>query len=301
MIKSNPPSGLSVLPGFVSSHFPQSMEGPFICRHETVETIGEALDFAVRMNIAVVDLLLSSARGIDVDVLNNEYRERDLRIGAVGTGGMAGEFQLFLTHPEADHRKRTVEGAIELVQLGAGLGGGIPAIIGSIQGMRFTTATKTAPDGWEWPRIEEAHEFLGEGLVKIASRASDLGVPLIFEVLNAGEGNLFPSLESADCFVQSLNCGNIEFLLDSYHWLCEGWTVKAVESLKTRIGYAHIVGHNRVPVEVGSPESERLEQFAEALKAVDYRGALVAECNPEPDPKRAVEKTMDWIRHNFRA
>ena len=299
MKKTSPPSGLGVLPGFVSSHVPQAVEGPFVCRYETVDTIGEALDFAVQMNVAVVDLLLSSARGIDVDALNEQYRVRGLQVGAVGTGGMAAELELFLTHPEADHRRRTAEVAIELVELGARLGEGVPVIVGSIQGMRFTTSTKTTPDGREWPRIEEAHEFLGEGLKKIASRANDLGVPLIFEVLNDGESNLFPSLEMADRFVQSLDCGAIEFLLDSYHWLCEGWTVEAVKSLKTKIGYAHIVGHNRAPAEVGSPESERLAQFAEALKAADYRGALVAECNPDPDRAAAVEKTMAWVRHHF--
>ena len=299
MKKTSSPSGLALLPGFVSSHVAQAVEGPFICRYETVDAIGEALDFAVRMNVAVVDLLLSSARGIDADALNEQYWERGLCIGAVGTGGMAAEFELFLTHPEADHRKRTEEAAIELVELGARLGGGVPAIIGSIQGMRFTTSTKMTPDGREWPRIGEAHEYLGEGLQKIGSRANDLGVPLIFEVLNDGESNLFPSLDVADRFIQSLGCGAIEFLLDSYHWLCEGWTVEAVKSLKTRIGYAHVVGHNRAPAEIGGPESERLSQFAEALKAVGYRGALVAECNPEPDRKAAVEKTMAWVRHHF--
>ena len=56
---------------------------------------------------------------------------------------------------------------------------------------------------------------------------------------------------------------------------------------------------DRAPAEIGSSESDRLSQFAEALKAVDYRGAVIAECNPEPDPRIATKKTMAWIQHHF--
>ena len=299
MKTSNPPSGLTVLPGFMSSHVPQASEGPFICRYQSVDAIGDALEFGAELSVSVVDLLLSSATGIDPDALNRQYRERNLQIRAVGTGGIAADQQLFFSHPDADHRRRAVDAAIELVELGAKLRGGVPAIIGSIQGMRFSSSMKTTPDGREWPRIEKAHEYLGECLREVSTRALKLGVPLVYEVLNCGESNLFPTLETADVFVQSLGCEAIELLLDSYHWLCEGWTVETVKSLKTRIGYAHIVGHNRAPAEIGSPESDRLSQFAEALKAVDYRGALIAECNPDPDPKTAMEKTMAWVRHHF--
>lgn len=300
MKKSNPPSGLSVFPGFMSCHVAQASEGPFICRYQSVDAIGDALDFGAEANVAAVDLLLSSAAGLNAEALNRQYRERNLQIRAVGTGGIAADQQLFFSHPGADHRRRAVDAAIELVELGAKLRGGVPAIIGSMQGMRFSSSTKTTPDGREWPRIEKAHEYLGECLQSVGSRAVELGVPLVYEVLNCGESNLFPTLETADVFVQSLGCEAIVLLLDSYHWLCEGWTVETVKSLKTRIGYAHIVGHNRAPTETGSPESDRLSQFAEALKAVDYRGALIAECNPDPDSKTAMEKTMKWIQYHFR-
>ncbi len=300
MKRSNPPSGLSVLPGFMSSHVPQASKGPFICRYLSVDAINGALEFGAEMNVSVVDLLLSSAAGLDPDALNRQYRERNLQIRAIGTGGIAADQQLFFTHPDAGHRRSAVDAATELVELGAQLGGGVPAIIGSIQGMRFTSSTKMTPDGREWPRLEKAHQYLGECLREVAIRASKLGVPLVYEVLNCGESNLFPTLAMADDFVQSLGCDAIVLLLDSYHWLCEGWTVAMVKALKTRIGYAHIVGHNRAPADIGSPESGRLSEFAAALQAVDYRGAVIAECNPEPDPKIAMEKTMAWIQHHFR-
>lgn len=295
------PTHLTVRSGFMASIVPEAKAGPFVLALDGPGQIVQALDFGVRHNVHTVDLLVSSASQVDATWLNEQLYQRNLTIGALGSGGVAAARKVFFTHPDQANREAAVAAVLELIELGSRLGeNGVPVIIGSVQGQRFSTSTKQTPDQLEWPLIEQAHDFLAECLMQLGQRAFDLGVPLVYEVLNSGESNLFHTLAQADEFIQALECDSIEFLLDSYHWLCQGWTIQQVRALKTKVGYAHIVGHNRRPACSG-PDAwhSRLDEFAMALNSIGYDGHMIAECLPLPDADSAMSSTMEWLEANF--
>lgn len=296
-------SNLTVRSGFMASIVPEAKKGPFILTlDDGNDNIIQALDFATKHGVDVVDLLVSSSMQIDYNWLNNQLSDRGLIIGALGSGGISAARKLFFTHPAEDNRKRAVQAAMDLLEIGAYLGEGIPIIIGSMQGQHYTTSTRQTHDGENWPLIEQAHEFLADCLMPLGERAFQLGLPLIYEVLNTGESNLFTTLAEADEFVQGLGYSSIQFLLDSYHWLCQGWTIEQVKALKTKVGYAHIVGLDRKPASMGNEIwQKRLVEYAQALKAIDYRGNVIAECLPIPDADQAMASTMQWLEANFAA
>jgi sugar phosphate isomerase/epimerase len=119
-------------------------------------------------------------------------------------------------------------------------------------------------------------------------------------LLNGGESNLFETWTRADVFIQSLGCDSIEFLLDSYHWLCEGWSRAEIANATTKIGYVHVVDLARHPIGTfGQATLERLSDFALLLKDLNYSGPAIAECLPMPTPEKAMKATHEWIESYF--
>lgn len=299
--KSSPPD-LRVQSGFMVNLVEEANgpTAPFV-RYAQPDQLETELDWAAGHNVHLVDFLLSDPGQINADQLNTMLEERNLGCGAIGSGGIAAAHKLFFTHPNADNRRAAIKACGNLMRLGAKIGDGVPVIIGSMQGQRYSTSTRLTPATakWSearWPEIDQAHIWLKEALIELGQLADKLNVRLVYEALNYGESNL-GDLTTLDALVKSTGQKSIGFLIDSYHFLCEGWDKGLIINLKTPVIYSHVVGLDRWYAGHEN-DSARLNEFVRAMYR--YCGPMIAECGPWPNSDTAMQKTMEWLMANFK-
>lgn len=239
---------------------------------------------AAALGFDAIEIFPRDVAGIDVRALRRCLDAHNLRVAAVGTGAGWLVRQLHLTSLEVEVRDAAKAFVAEVIDFAAEFEA--PAIIGSMQG-------RCTP----WTRRDAALAWLAEGLHAAGERASEVGIPLLYEPLNRYETNLFNRLADASEFLASLQTRNVKILADLFHMNIEEESIPdAIRNTGAMIGHVHFADSNRRAAGFGHTD---FAAIADALREVHYEGYLSAEILPLPDPERAAEQTIRAFRHHF--
>ena len=242
----------------------------------------ERIGKAARLGYDGVELM--SARPADVNeadlkkILNNS----GLEAAAISTGAVYMTDRLTLLAEDPDVSRRAEARLQELIRFAAAL----DAPIVTVGGFRGRAAW-AGSDGRAW---------LAEGLRKAADRAAVQGVRLAIEPLNRYESDIILNAAEGLEFIEETGHENIGLLLDTFHMNIEEPEFASSIRIVTaagRLWHIHIGDSNRLPPGKGHVE---FPVIVTALREAGYKGYLSAELLPQPDPDRAAEHTIVYMR-----
>ncbi|MHA8088081.1 TIM barrel protein [Aquirufa sp. Wall-65K1] len=259
---------------------PQIKAGPWIFW----EDLDASMAQAASLGFDAIELFTADAQSIDQGRLQELLSSYQLKLAAVGSGAGKVIHGLTLSDPNPAIRQQAISFVESMMDFGSKFGA--VCIIGSMQG-------NALPD-----RREESLAYLQEALEYLGTHAGQLGVPLIYEPLNRYETNLFNTLGAGRAFLEGLSTRHILLLADLFHMNIE--EVDIAQSILDNgpwIGHVHLADSNRRPMGMGHTS---MQEIAEAVKQINYKGAISAEAFPWPNPLEAGKQTMKTYRQYFK-
>lgn len=176
-----------------------------------------------------------------------------------------------LAHPDPKIRNRALEYYLRLLDFAAEIGAPVVTCHGAVG---RTRPIATLP--------EEEDLFL-EGVIRIAERASVLGIKVALETLNRYESHLLNTTKRIKSFLARLNSPAVGILLDTYHMnIEEEDLISAIWEAQEHLILFHVADSNRRGL--GKGHIPFIPIFR-ALRRTGYRGPVIVECTaPGPDP-----------------
>ncbi len=139
----------------------------------------------------------------------------------------------------------------------------------------------------------------GESLLGLAQRADQLGIKLAVEHF---PGKALPTAHETLAFLEALAHPNLYLLYDSGHILLAGEDpTDVISQAGERLGYVHFddndgLGDLHWGLLDGVLSEEALYHSLQALRAIDYAGALSLELSPSlPNPASALQESRDIL------
>ncbi len=169
--------------------------------------------------------------------------------------------------PDPTTRARTLSDLRGCIDLCAELGGRIVPIVPRPVGLLGPTAPRA--DEWGW---------LQDGLAAGAAHAAAAGIKTGIEALNRFEGYLFNRCADVVAFVSEIEHPGLGVVLDTFHMnIEEPNPATAILAAGDRLIDFQVADSDRSAPGRGHVDWPAL---ANALRAIDYRGALTAELAP---------------------
>src|SRR5207302_11193558 len=114
--------------------------------------------------------------------------------------------------------------------------------------------------------------WLTRALDTMARRAESFGVPLLYELLNLYETNIFNRVAESLEFINSLKTKNVKLLCDLFHMNIEEADIaSALRLAGSKLGNVHFADSNRQAMGLGHTD---VEAVAQALREIGYNGYL---------------------------
>lgn len=208
-----------------------------------------------------VELAITDPREVSSAGLEALLTQAELRLVATTTGQAAWKEGLSLSSPDEGVRERAITRIQEHMRLARDFGAVV--IVGLLRGKS------------------------GEkGLLKQSLRACaqfDPTVRLALEPLNRYETELINTVAEALELIEDLGQENLGILFDTFHANIEERSIpEGVRLARDRLFHLHLADSNRWTPGFGHLPFPKVW---EALEGVGYRGALVLECLPRPEPR----------------
>lgn len=231
---------------------------------------------AAELGFDAVELFAPGPDAIAMSDVKASVAKHGIKLAAVGTG--AGMILHGLSVSDADDSKR--DAACEFVRsmIAFGAEGGVPAIIGSMQGKADSA-----------DRIEAYRDRLVDSLAKLGPVATEAGVPLLMEPLNRYESNLSNTLADAVALIDRCGSKDVKILADLFHMNIEEADIaQSIREAADYIGHVHFADSNRRAVGFGHTN---FAPIAAALKEIGFSGYASAEVFALPDSLEAAAQT----------
>jgi len=259
---------------------PKLRGGPWIYWDGLEESIAKAR----QAGFDAVELFTRPIHEVDADQVMRALKLNQIELAAVGTGVGKVLYGLSLTSPEAKVRKDAIEFIKQVIEFASKVNAA--AIIGSMQGIRHKEIT-----------VEQANNWLIEGLTELTDYAEKLKSCILLEPLNRYETNLMNTVAQSAIILDKIESSSIKLLADLFHMNIEEESIsQTLRKFSNKIGHVHFADSNRRPVGMGHLS---LNEIATTLKDIDYNGYLSAEALSYPDEKTASEQTMNAFRCFF--
>jgi len=144
-------------------------------------------------------------------------------------------------------------------------------------GMKFIVfgsgGARQIPEGFD--SVAARKQFL-DILQRIAPLAEEHNVTLVIEPLASKECNFITSLADGAFFVEAVNHPNIRLLADFYHMSCDNESPQEIVTHGKWLAHVHVAEkEGRFAPGTGG---EDFAPYLNALKQIDYKGAISYEC-----------------------
>lgn len=236
------------------------------------------------------NMRMAAALGYDaVEMHTREIAEFDLariremsargegHICMLVTGRLYTEGKLSLLDASEDSVDACIQGMKRYIDLAAALQSGI--VLGWVKG--------NVPPGGDRERYLE---LLGGRLKALNDYSREKGVPIVVEVINHYETNLFNRAEETLTFLDQNRLDNCYVHLDTYHMNIEELDpCQAIRMCGKKLGYFHVADNSR-----RYPGSGQLDfkKILGTLDEIGYQGYVSVECIPEPDRVTAAKRAI---------
>ena len=142
---------------------------------------------------------------------------------------------------------------------------------------------------------EEYLEKLGKQLQILNSYGKEVGAPIVIEVINRYEVNIFNTAKETLEFIQRFDLDNCYVHLDTFHMNIEETDpYEAIRLCGDKLGYFHVADNTRL-----YPGSGQLDfkKILATLDEIGYSGWVTVECIPRPDRITAATKALEHLHH----
>ena len=244
----------------------------------------ESIKKISQLGYDAVELHWGNPDQIDIDKIISACEKYDIMISAFATGRAYVQEGLSLIDDDEVKRKSAIRRVFEFVDMASPFGATI--LIGCLRG-------NIKDQGM----LGYYCDKLAESTLMVADYAAGKGVPIVFEAINRYENNYLNTAAETLDFIKRYNLPNTKILLDTFHMNIEDSDmVQAILSCGSMVGYVHFADSNRHYVGGGHLD---FKEIISALKAINYRGFISAECLPLPDSDTALIKWIQGVKNVF--
>lgn len=135
---------------------------------------------------------------------------------------------------------------------------------------------------------------LGTQLRILNDYGKAVGAPIVIEVINRYETNIFNTAAETLAFIEKHDLDNCYVHLDTFHMNIEETDpCEAIRLCGSRLGYFHAADNTRL-----YPGSGQLNfgKMFDALEEIGYTGWVTVECIPQPDRETAAARAIAHLR-----
>jgi sugar phosphate isomerase/epimerase len=240
------------------------------CLREAAELGFQAIEYHTRENAA-----------LDTAKIRNTMERTGCQISMLVTGRLYTQGHYSLTHNDPENRRAALEGMLRYINLAAELSCGVVL-------------------GWAKGNIREADslrayfERLTDGLRVLDQAAAERHVPIMIEVINHYEVDVFKTSRELCEYLKRHKFQNCLVHLDTFHMLLEEETfVEAIQTAAGRLGYVHLADTTRWYPGSGYMD---YKPVLRALNDVGYKGYLTIECFPRENAKECARKGLRYLK-----
>ncbi|MGB9976565.1 TIM barrel protein [Thermovenabulum sp.] len=251
---------------------------PVLLRGDITKNIKKAKHFGYD----AIEIHIEDASLLNVEKIIESLNENKMTVTTLGTGLVYVKDKLSFTNPEKEIREKAVERINGHIKAAKILNAKV--IIGSIRGI--------IPD---IENFEMYKSFAIDCFKKCLENAEKYNVELVIEPLNRYETNFINNLEEALEIIEKIGSKFLKVHLDTFHMNIEEKDFKdAIILAKGKLGHIHFSDSNRK-----YPGSGHInfKEIVEALKYIDYKGAIAFEYLPVPDGEVAAERGINYIKN----
>lgn len=131
---------------------------------------------------------------------------------------------------------------------------------------------------------------LGQQLQILNSYGKQVGAPIVIEVINRYEVNIFNTAKETLDFIEKFGLDNCYVHLDTFHMNIEETDpYEAIRLCGKKLGYFHVADNTRLYPGSGQLDFEKM---LSALEEIGYDGWVTVECIPHPDRITAATKAL---------
>jgi 5-keto-L-gluconate epimerase len=245
------------------------------------DDLSNCIDRCAALGYDGVELALRSRSQVDMRKIKERLAATGLELPCISTGQVFTADGLYFTHPNTEIRDRAVARIIELIQLAAEFGakvntGRVRGLIHDDEGLLI------------------ARQRYIECIHQCADVAEPLGVELIVEPVNRYEVNFINNCAEGVEIIRESARPCLRLMPDTFHMNIEDSSFRdGFLGAKDVIGYVHIADSNRLAPGWGHLP---FDEVFEALDDIGYDGWVTAEVLPRPDPDKAAEQAMRFLR-----
>jgi 5-keto-L-gluconate epimerase len=248
--------------------------------------MADAFSLAARLGYDGVEIHLQRPDDIEPERVADLARRHGLGIPTLGTGMAAGREGLTFSDPDAAVRDRAVQRIREQIDLAEYLGAGVT--IGLIYGRI----------GSDPGRREQNREAAVGCLKECCRHAERKGVVLFLEAINRYEADQLVTLDEAASCARKVGSGCLKLLADTFHMnIEEADLLESFRRVGVLLGHVHLSDSNRQVPGHGHLDVNRV---LEVLRDIRYDGYLAFEVLPHPEPVRAAEEGIAYVRSLLR-
>jgi sugar phosphate isomerase/epimerase len=178
-------------------------------------------------------------------------------------------------------RSRAVQYFLDLLDWAKELGANRICLHGDVG---KTQGSGDSPKDWE---------LLVNSSASVVKKAEELGIEVVFEVLNRYENHQIVTAKEALNLIDEVGSENLKVLLDAYHMnIEEVCPIQALKDAGNKLGVYHVADSNRQGVGDGHSD---LKGQVTALHEIGYEGPIIMEMVAEgPNPFTPV-KDGDYL------
>ncbi len=227
-----------------------------------------------------VEINIPNPFDVDIRNLAKALSDYGLELSAISTGLSYLVYDLSLTHPNEEKRRKSLEFFMKYSEMSAELSNRGRVIIGLARGKCGNR-----------PR-DEVSRIFKESLRLLLEKTEDYGTIYLLEPINRYEIDFINTVDEALEYVREFN--RVQLLLDTFHMTLEDESpYKAIEKAGKFIGYVHVAENNRLAPGMGMLDWERIIC---KLLISGYHGYLSIEAIPRPSYEEMLRVGIETLR-----
>ena len=231
-----------------------------------------------------VELQLRAPEDLDRHFMQ-ECERRNILPVSIATG-LACREGLSLSSPDDRIRTASVKRICSQIDLAKAMGCAPAVMIGLMIGHR--------------EKDDPTEAYLGrlsDSFLKITEFAEKKGIQINLEPVNHHDSNMLNTWEQVDAFLTAAGCTPVKIGMDLYHMLQEETDpVSTFLNYSDRVGCVQLMDSNRKAPGLGDYDFDAL---IKAIKTSGYRGPVIMECLPLPDPETALKMSERFFNTYF--
>lgn len=244
----------------------------------------ERITLASRLGYDSVELHWADPSQIPMADIASACRENQMAISAFATGRAYVQEGLSLIHEDSGNRASAIKRLKDFVDAASPYEAIV--IIGCIRGNLAPGEDRRA-----------SLDRLAHSTRIIAEYALSRNVMIVFEAINRFENNYLNTSQETASFIREYGLPNTKILLDTFHMNIEDADMSgSILDCGDLLGYIHIADSNRHYAGAGHID---LKQIFEALKKINYKGYVSAECLPLPDSDTALSGWIEGVKNAY--